>query len=151
MLLKILLLFTVVPLVELALLLEIGRRIGTLPTIVLILLTGIAGALLAKRQGFGVVHRIRAEMMAGQMPGAAIVDGAIILVAGALLVTPGVLTDVFGFLCLIPVTRRYMRALLWRTITRAVRRGHTRVDVHVGSGFPPDSPPPPPPSDSPPR
>jgi UPF0716 protein FxsA len=151
MLLKILLLFTVVPLVELALLLEIGRRIGTLPTILLILVTGFVGAVLAKRQGLGVINRIRSEMTAGQMPGAAIVDGAIILVAGALLVTPGVLTDAFGFLCLIPVTRGYIRALLWRMLSRAVREGRTRIDVHFGPDYPPDSPPPAPPPDWPPR
>lgn len=151
MLLKLLLLFTIVPIVELALLLEIGRRLGTLPTLALIVVTGFAGALLAKRQGLGVVRRVRSEMAAGQMPGAAIVDGVIILVAGALLITPGVLTDVFGFLCLVPATRRLMRVWLWRALSRAVRQGATRIDVHFGPGPPPDAQPPPQPPDWPPR
>lgn len=142
---RLLLLFTVVPLVELVLLLEIGRRIGTAATVILILVTGIAGAVLAKQQGLGVLRRIRADATAGQPPGAALVDGLIILIAGALLITPGVLTDVVGFLCLIPASRRVLRAMLWAALARAVQQGRARIDVRFDTlhrpGPPPDGSP----------
>jgi UPF0716 protein FxsA len=136
-----LLAFILLPLVELAILMEIGRRLGTLPTIALVVLTGALGAFLAKQQGLGVLRRIRADMEAGRMPGPAIVDGVLILLAGAVLITPGVLTDVAGFLCLVPATRAAIRAALWRAIERRVRDGRaairiTRVDD--GPAGPPD-------------
>jgi UPF0716 protein FxsA len=137
---RLLLLFTVVPLVELALLLEVGRRIGTPATLALIVVTGAVGAILAKWQGLGVLRRIQVELGAGRMPGAAIVDGVIILIAGALLITPGVLTDIVGFLCLIPATRTGMRAVLWRILARAVRQGRASVHVHIDE-WPPGAPP----------
>ena len=129
MVLKLALLFILLPVVELAILVEIGRRLGTLPTVALVVLTGAAGAYLARREGVGVLGRIRADLQAGRMPGPAMVDAVIILVAGVLLVTPGVLTDVVGFLCLVPATRRLIRARLWRVLTRAVQQGRGRVYV----------------------
>ena len=127
MLLKLLLLFTLIPLLELAILIEIGRRIGTAETLVLILGTGALGAYLARRQGLGVLQRIREEIAAGRPPTHTVVDGVIILVAAALLITPGVLTDVLGFLCLVPATRRAIKSLLWRAFTRAIGRGRAQV------------------------
>lgn len=127
--LKLLLLFILLPVIELAILVEIGRYVGTVPTIALVVLTGALGAYLAKREGIGVLRRIQDDVRAGRMPGPAIVDGVIIVIAGAVLITPGVLTDIVGFLCLIPATRRLIRAELWRRITRAVQQG--RADIHV--------------------
>ena len=126
---KLLLLFTVVPILELVVLLEVGRRIGTAATLLLILVTGILGAVLARRQGVAALGQIRAELAAGQMPGPTIVDGVMILVAGALLITPGILTDIVGFLCLVPATRRSIRALLSRAFVRAAGRGMVTVDA----------------------
>lgn len=126
-----LLLFVLVPAVELALLIQLGVLIGTLPTLGIIALTGIVGAALARHQGLGVLRRIRAETAAGRIPAGPIVDGVIILLAGALLVTPGVLTDVLGFLCLIPGSRRLMKNLVWRWLHRAVREGRVRMNVHL--------------------
>lgn len=141
MLARLILLFTVVPLVELLLLLEIGRRIGTLATLLLIVVTGVTGALLAKQQGLGVLRRIQAEFSSGRAPTSAIVDGLIILVAGALLITPGILTDVVGFLCLLPITRRHVRVMLGRMFARVVRQGrgvvHLQVDDWTSDGPPP--------------
>jgi UPF0716 protein FxsA len=128
-----LLAFILLPLVELAILMEIGRRLGTLPTIALVVLTGALGAFLAKQQGLGVLRRIRADMQAGRMPGPAIVDGVLILLAGAVLITPGVLTDVVGFLCLVPATRAAIRASLWRAIERRV--GDGRATIHNPDGW----------------
>jgi UPF0716 protein FxsA len=124
-------LFIIVPLVELALLLEVGRRLGTVPTLGIIILTGVVGAALARQQGLGVIRRIRREVSEGRVPGSAIVDGAMILVAGALLMTPGLLTDVFGFLCLIPATRRLIRQAAWRRLERMAGIVRTeRYDRH---------------------
>ena len=121
------LLFVVLPAVELALLIQVGQRIGTLETLLLIVATGVVGASLAKAQGLRVLQALQAEAQAGRMPTSPLVDGPIILVAGALLVTPGVLTDVFGFLCLIPGTRSLMKTLLRRAFERAVASGRIHV------------------------
>lgn len=129
------LLFIVVPAVELALLIEIGGQIGGLRTLLLIVATGIIGASLAKRAGLDVLRRINAETAAGRLPAGALVDGAIVLVAGALLVTPGILTDVFGFACLVPGIRGVMKRLAVRRFERAVAEGK----VNVG-GFGPAGP-----------
>ena len=99
------LLFIIIPAVELVLLIEVGKLIGTLPTIGLIVATGFIGATLARHQGLTVLSRLRSEVGAGHLPGDALLDGALILVAGALLVTPSVLTDAVGCLLLIPPTR----------------------------------------------
>jgi UPF0716 protein FxsA len=112
-----------VPVLELVLLIEIGRFIGTLPTVALILITGVAGAFLARRQGGQVLSRIRTQFQTGQLPADPIFDGAIILVAAAFLMTPGVLTDALGFLCLIPASRGWMKRAIRSRIERAVRSG----------------------------
>jgi UPF0716 protein FxsA len=127
--LKLALLFILLPLVELAILVEIGRWIGTIPTVALVIATGAGGAWLARREGLGVLRRIQADLGAGRLPGPALVDGAIILFAGAVLITPGVLTDIAGFLCLVPATRRLIRAQLWRAFSRAVQQ--RRAAIHV--------------------
>lgn len=123
MLAKLLLLFIVVPAIELILLIEIGQLIGTLPTIGLIIFTGVLGAFLAKRQGVQVLARMRTEMQSGRLPADAIFDGVIVLVAAAFLMTPGILTDTVGFLCLVPATRRVIKRVIGSRMERAVRQG----------------------------
>ena len=130
---KLLLLFILVPATELALLIEIGSRIGTINTLLLIVVTGVLGASLASRQGLAVLRQIQNETVRGQMPGSAIVDGVIILVAGIVLMTPGILTDILGFLCLIPATRSLIKGRLWQMIERAVHNNRARVVVNMGS------------------
>jgi len=125
--------FILIPGVELALLIEIGKRIGTLETLALIVVTGILGAGLARHQGLDVLRKARLEAAAGRLPASALVDGVIILLAAAVLITPGVLTDIFGFLCLIPVSRGWIKALVWRWLKRAARDGRVRVNVSVRS------------------
>ena len=131
--LRLLLLFILIPAVELALLIEIGKRIGTLETLALIVVTGVLGAALARHQGLGVLRAARAEAAAGRLPAAALVDGLIILLAGAVLITPGVLTDIFGFLCLIPISRRWIKTLVGRWLLRAAQDGRVRVSVSVSA------------------
>jgi len=134
------LLFIVIPAVELVLLIEVGKQIGTLPTIGLIVATGFIGATLARYQGLAVLARLRSEVGAGQLPGDVLIDGVLILVAGALLVTPGVLTDAVGFLLLIPPTRAGLKRYLKKRFQRAVNEGRANVNVHVAGEPPKDSP-----------
>ena len=117
-----LLLFVAVPLVEIWLLLEVGGVIGAMPTIGLVVLTAVAGAALVRAQGFSTIMQVRRSMEAGEVPAVAIIEGIFLLVAGALLLTPGFLTDAIGFGCLVPPLRR---ALILRFIeTRVVRAHH---------------------------
>jgi len=129
---RLLLLFLLVPIAELYLLIEIGQRIGTISTLALIFLTALLGSTLARRQGLGVLRRIQTEMAQGRLPASSMVDGVLILLAGAVLITPGILTDLVGFLILIPATRGLIKAYLWKRIERAVQRGSARVHVDFG-------------------
>jgi len=116
MLLRLLLLFTLVPLVELALLIWIGQYTGLGFTIALVLLTGIVGAALARYEGLRCWRRVHQEMAAGRLPGDPLLDGLMILIAGALLVTPGILTDLLGFALLTPPLRRLLKNRIKRRI-----------------------------------
>ena len=111
---KLLILFTVVPLAELALLIKVGEYLGLDRTIALVLITGIVGASLAKYEGFRTLNKIKTELAAGRLPGKQMIDALLILVAGVLLVTPGVMTDVVGLSLLIPPVRALLRAYLSR-------------------------------------
>ncbi|MEX0703476.1 MAG: FxsA family protein [Planctomycetales bacterium] len=120
---RLVLVFTLVPFVELALLIYVGDRIGLLWTIALVLGTGIAGAALAKHQGLRVWRRVRDEVSGNRLPGGALLDGFLILVAGLLLITPGLITDALGFSLLIPgvrsrIRRRFAAFLQAHTVLR---------------------------------
>jgi UPF0716 protein FxsA len=127
MLSRLLLLFILVPAVELLLLIQMGQWIGTLPTVALIALTGVVGAYLARQQGVQVLRKVQQEIQSGQMPADALLDGAMVLVAGAVLMTPGVLTDALGFLLLIPQSRQLLRKAAWRRIQRMISEGKIQV------------------------
>ncbi len=103
------LVFIVVPLVELFLLAKIADGIGVMSTIALCVITGIAGAALARQQGVRTLARVQASMAQGQMPESELVDGMLILFAGAVLLTPGVITDAIGFLLLMPWSRAWLK------------------------------------------
>jgi len=123
MLFKLLLLFIFVPLVELALLVYIGTLIGPWYTILIVVVTGIVGAVLAKRQGTAIVNRIRSSLEQGIMPSDELIAGALVLIGGLVLLTPGVITDICGFALLIPRTRRAVAGWLRRAIQRRIERG----------------------------
>ncbi|MEM7332272.1 MAG: FxsA family protein [Chloroflexota bacterium] len=127
MLSRLLLLFIIVPAIELILLIQMGRWIGTLPTVGLIVITGIVGAYLTRQQGMQVLRRVQQEAQSGQVPGGALLEGAMILIAGAVLMTPGVLTDIFGFILLIPQTRKLIQGFAWRQVQRMMANGQIRV------------------------
>ncbi len=126
MILYLLTLFVVVPLVELALLLWLAEQISWQATILLVLITGIVGSIAARRQGLGIWLQVQRQLQAGELPGASIVDGVLVLVAGALLITPGILTDMVGFALLVPLVRRQIRRRLMRAL---IRRTEWRVRV----------------------
>ena len=116
------LLFIVVPPIEIGLFIAVGGRIGLWPTMGIVLLTAVIGANLVSRQGRGELVRLQAEFAAGRFPAKSLAHGAMILVAGALLMTPGFLTDGVGFALLSPQIREVLRK--W-----GVRRWSNRVTV----------------------
>jgi UPF0716 protein FxsA len=127
-LLRLVILLTAVPLVELWILFRLAEQLSWAPTIALVLLTGVLGAWLARREGLKTLGRIHADLSGGVAPTDALVDGALILVAGLVLITPGILTDAVGFALLIAPVRRFMK----RRLAEAFRR-HVVVSRHEGS------------------
>ena len=139
---RLFLLFLVVPLVDLALLVTVGQRIGLGPTIVVVVATAVVGSWLARREGANAWRRFQAKLTAGGVPGPELIDGVLILVAGTLLLTPGFLTDVVGLLGLLPPSRALARRALRRRFERSVTEGRVRVVAGgprspFGMGFPP--------------
>jgi len=126
---KLLFIFIFIPLVELMLLIEIGKAIGTLEVIMLTIVTGVAGAALAKWQGLSVLRKMQQEMAEGRMPASNLMDGVMILAGGILLLTPGVLTDLFGLFLLIPWTRLLIKKLLIKWMAQKIQRG--QVHIHI--------------------
>ena len=129
MFIRLLLLFTTVPLIELALLVEIGRYVGLPATIALVIATGVIGAWLAKSQGLATLTRLQRELQEGRMPTDALLDGLMIFVAGAVLLTPGLLTDLFGFFLLTPAGRGAVRRTVSKRLRRRFGPGEAKVIV----------------------
>ncbi len=113
-------LFTLVPVFELWLLIEVGKIIGTWPTVLLVASTGFFGVMLAKSQGLAVLRKIGTDLDEGDLPGEQFIDGACILVGGAFLLTPGLITDVLGFALLVPVTRSFIKPLIKKVLRRKI-------------------------------
>jgi UPF0716 protein FxsA len=109
-------LFLLVPVVELAVIIQVGHVIGVWDTLGLLLVLSIGGAWLVKREGLGVVRRFQRQLEAGAIPGKELADGVLILLAGALLLTPGFVTDAVGLLLLLPPVRALLRAGLMRRL-----------------------------------
>lgn len=140
MLFRILLLFTLVPLLELALLIWIGSRVGTLPTVALVLVTGVVGAWLARREGSRTWREFRGALQGGRMPGEPLLNGLAILVGGAFLLTPGILTDLAGFVLLVPATRGKVLRAVRKRLERRLLQGRGGIEVRFWNR---DSPGPP--------
>lgn len=122
---KLLLIFIGIPLLELMLLIELGREIGFWPTIFLVIATGIFGAALARSQGMWIWMEIQHELQMGNMPADKLVDGLLILIGGIVLLTPGLLTDIFGFILLIPVTRNMFKNAISKKFREMADSGRT--------------------------
>jgi len=134
--------FLVVPVAELAVLVAVGSQIGYLNTFVLMVALSLTGAWLARREGLGAWRRLQAALVEGRIPTVEAADGALILLAGALLLTPGFLSDVVGVLLLLPPVRALLRRRLPGLLARrAVRRGRVRVRVVDGRARPSDAEP----------
>ena len=130
---RLFLLFVLVPILELVLLIQMGRVVGLLPTVGLVLLTGAAGAWLARTEGVRVLFRFQNELAGGHLPGQALFDGLCVLVGGAFLLTPGILTDFVGFALLLPFSRRWIQRRMKRSLERRIEQGTVRV-VSFGGG-----------------
>ena len=142
MLWKLILVLTVLPIVELYLLVKLTQATSLGVTLLVILGTGVFGALLARAEGLRVLRRIQTEVAAGRIPGDALLDGMLILVAGVMLVTPGLITDATGLLLLLPPTRALARRLIKRWIRRKIEAGQLRAYRQMGFGPISDRPPP---------
>ena len=111
------------PILEIYVLIESGRLIGVAPTVLLVILTSVAGSWLMRHQGTELLRRIHTELAAGQLPAGALLDGALILAGGVLLLTPGFCTDLAGFTMLVPATRRFWRKILELWLARKLAAG----------------------------
>jgi UPF0716 protein FxsA len=119
-------LFIVIPILEMVLLIKVGSIIGAIPTVGLVLLTAVIGITLLRQQGFETLNRLQARLAQGEIPGTELVEGAMLLVGGALLLTPGFFTDAVGFVCLLPLFRR--------PIASAIIRQGILTNIHTFSG-----------------
>ena len=131
--------FVVIPVVELLLLLRIGEAVGFVPTVALVLATGFLGAALARAEGLRVLVQFQRELAGGHMPGQALMDGISVLLGGALLLTPGVLTDVAGIALLLPPSRRWIQRRVRARLEAGLRSGSVRfvvLDPSAGMGGP---------------
>lgn len=126
------LLFLIVPLIEIYFLIQVGREIGALSTILLCILTAALGAILLRIQGILTLMRAREKLRQGEIPADNLLEGLILLIAGVLLLTPGFFTDVIGFLCLVP-SLRSMAA--HRMLHRAFRDDLRRRNIIVEGEF----------------
>lgn len=130
------LLFILVPLFELFILIQVGEWVGVGPTVGLVILTGLVGAVLARLEGLRILFRIRAELARGSLPGQAMLDGFAVLIGGVLLLTPGILTDLLGFAFLLPPTRGLLMGRIRRSLERRLQAGSLHIMRSVS--FSPD-------------
>jgi len=114
----ILLLFIVVPIAELYVIIELGGAIGVAPTLALLIFDSLVGAILLRSQSRAAWERFNRALAEGRMPGREVFEGAMIIVGGALLLTPGFITDVVGLALLLPPTRAIMRSMLTRAVAK---------------------------------
>ena len=123
MLFRLSLLFILTPLIELAILVYLGLLIGPWYTILIVVATGIIGAYMAREQGMATLAKIRGSVERGVMPSRELFEGLLVLIGGLMLLTPGVITDIIGFLLLVPQTRRPISWWMRRWIRRRLERG----------------------------
>jgi UPF0716 protein FxsA len=129
------LLFIIIPIVEITLLINVGQAIGAWYTVGLVLLSAFIGINMLRHQGLSTLARAQQRLNAGEMPAREMIEGLVLAVGGALLITPGFVTDVIGFCCLIPFTRRRLVKVLISRFT-LVAASHSR-SVFEDSDFPP--------------
>ncbi|MDP4105626.1 MAG: FxsA family protein [Bacillota bacterium] len=123
----IILLLILVPAADIGLLLFSGKTIGVLPTLACIILTGVIGAYLAKREGLETIRKANEQLRTGHLPGEAVLDGICILIGGILLITPGFITDIIGFLMLVPITRKPFKWWMKSFFRKWINRGNIKI------------------------
>ncbi len=129
---KLLLIFIGIPFIEMMILIKLGEAFGFWATLWLVLITGVLGATLARLEGLRAWINLQRALQAGEMPGEHMMDAILILIAGVVLITPGLLTDVAGFLILIPWTRKHFKRWLRKKFDDMIRRsqgggGYTEI------------------------
>lgn len=131
MFLKLLLIFTLIPLTELVILIKLGNIVGLIPTLLIVIATGILGAWLTRQQGLSTLNKIRMQLSLGKVPAENLINGVLILVGGIVLLTPGLLTDTFGFLLLIPQTREQFKRILKKKLKQKVNSNKTETTITI--------------------
>ncbi|AWB65728.1 membrane protein FxsA [Saccharobesus litoralis] len=133
---KLFILFAIMPIIEIALLLEVGEIIGGWTTLGIVILTAFIGAKLVREQGIQTLHSLRTQTASGQLPAQTLVEGLMLLIAGVLLVTPGFVTDAIGFLLTIPVTRKPIALAVYAQIKdKLVVQSNMQGGFHSQQGF----------------
>jgi len=130
-----LLLFIIIPIAELYVIIQVAQTTGVFNSIILLILVSLVGAWLVKAEGLGVLKKIRIQLGKGEMPSKELVDGGLILLAGALMLTPGFLTDAFGLLLLFPLTRPLFRVLILKRVTNTSSRSQQQGTSHRNNSF----------------
>lgn len=121
------LLIIIIPAIDIGVLLVSGKTLGVFPTIALIIVTGVVGAYLAKREGLQTIKRAQEQLAYGQIPGESVLDGICILIGGTLLLTPGFITDVVGFLLLFPPSRKPFKYFMIKALRKRIERGNMKI------------------------
>jgi UPF0716 protein FxsA len=134
-----LIMFVAMPIIEIAVLLRIGSALGWFPTLAIVILTAILGTTMLRQQGLATLNIAKQRMSSGEMPAQQLLEGVILMIGGVLLLTPGFVTDAFGFACLIPFSRRWLAA---RIAARSVAgfAGMGGINMGSRSGMPPGNP-----------
>ncbi|MFW6287709.1 MAG: FxsA family protein [bacterium] len=121
--LRLILIFTIIPLLEITLLIKMSNIFGIIYTVILVGITGLIGAVLSKKQGTSVLQKIRKSIEEGMMPADSLLDGLLILIGGILLITPGIITDLGGFCCIIPLSRARVKKITKNSLSRFISTG----------------------------
>ena len=127
MLAKLIALFTIAPLVELYILLKMAEVTGPAATFLLVLVTGIAGGYLAKSEGKMIINKIKIELNSGRMPGNELINGLCVLIGGAFLITPGIITDILGFSLVMPGTREIFKIYIKKKLRKIIDGGNIHI------------------------
>jgi len=124
---KLLLLFIVVPLLEMVIIIKVGQYIGLGYTLVSIIVLGILGALIAKQQGLRILFKIKDDLARGQLPAQELLDGLLVLIGSVLLITPGLVTDAVAFFFLLPSTRSLIKLFLRKKLEKMLKTGQIKL------------------------
>ena len=127
MLFRLFLCFTLIPVIELYLLIKVGTLIGGFNTVLIVIITGFAGAWLARMEGINTMLKVRTNLQQGIMPAEDLLDAVIILIAGLVLITPGLMTDAFGLMLLWPVTRNKFKRFLRKKFDELQAKGNINI------------------------